>query len=84
MKMGATCGAITGGLMVLGLYGVDDGKTINQYFKHFRQGHEGMLNCADLLKASHKRGEVKQIHCDGMVFEAVEVVEQILKEKGKI
>ena len=84
MKMGGTCGAITGGLMALGLYGVNDGATIKKYYDHFRDAHDGMLNCVDLLRTSAQRGEVKKNHCDGMFYEAVKVVTEILKERGKI
>lgn len=82
MKMGGTCGAITGGLMVLGLFKADDPKTISAYYKHFRENHENMLNCAELLAVSRKRGEVKKNHCDGMVYEAVQTVYDILSVRG--
>ena len=84
MKMGSVCGGITGGLMVLGLFGVDDPATIKAYYKHFTDHHDGLLNCKDLLAVSAKKGEVKKTHCDGMVYEAIMAVETILKEKGKI
>ena len=71
MKMAATCGAITGGLMVLGLCGVDD-------------GHEGFLDCADLLRINKERGGAKKPHCDAMVYECVGIVEEILRERGVI
>ena len=32
MKMASICGAITGGLMVLGLFGLDDARTIASYY----------------------------------------------------
>lgn len=82
MKMGGTCGAITGGLMALGLYQADDPQTIAAYYKHFKDAHENRLNCAELLAAAKERGEVKKVHCDGMVYEAVQVVYDILHEKG--
>lgn len=81
MKMASTCGAITGGLMVLGLYGVDDPATITQYYKRFKDAHEGMMNCADLLKANFEKGGAKKPHCDAMVYEAISYVENILQER---
>ena len=84
MKIGSVCGAITGGLMVLGLFGVDDPRTVGNYYRHFKDAHNNRLNCFELLKASRERGEEKKPHCDGMVYEAIEVVEAILKEKGKL
>ena len=82
MKIAATCGAITGGLMALGLFGVSDGPTINNYFSRLRQNHEGFLDCANLLRINKERGGEKKPHCDAMVYECVELVEEILKEQG--
>ncbi len=84
MRTGSVCGAITGGLMALGVYGVDSPQIVSEYFKAFRNNHENKVNCADLLKASAQRGEIKKVHCDGMVYEAVELVETILKREGKL
>ncbi|MDY5279503.1 C-GCAxxG-C-C family protein [Sharpea porci] len=82
MKMAGTCGAITGGLMALGLYGVDDPATITQYYKRFRTAHQGMMNCGDLLKANFEKGLAKKPHCDHMVYEAIGYVEEILRERN--
>ena len=43
-----------------------------------------MLDCRDLLKANAAKGLPKKPHCDGMVYESVELAERLLKEKGKI
>jgi len=82
MKMGSVCGAMTGGLMVLGLYGISDPGTVQEYLRGFKQDHDGLMDCRDLLRASAARGEVKKVHCDGMVYEAVRRVEKILDEAG--
>jgi len=84
MKMAATCGAVTGGLMALGLYGVDDPQTIGQYYRTIKSRHANCLDCADLLRMNKATGTPKKQHCDGMVFECVDIVEDILREKGKI
>ena len=81
MKMAATCGAITGGLMVLGCFGVENPRVIGSYYRTLRERHEGCLNCADLLRMNKERGGEKKPHCDGMVFE---LVEEILKAEGKV
>lgn len=78
MKCASTCGAITGGLMALGLLGVEDPAAIRAYFKIFKDNHNGMTSCADLLKENVAKGGEKKAHCDGMVREAVEAVEAIL------
>lgn len=84
MKRGSVCGAVTGALMVLGLYGLSDAETVRAFYRSFQNNHDGMLECRDLLAASAKRGEEKSAHCDGLVFECVEAVEKILRENGKI
>jgi hypothetical protein len=34
--------------------------------------------CADLLRVNAQRGGNKKEHCDGMVFEAIEILEELL------
>lgn len=84
MKMAGTCGAITGGLMALGLYGVDDPATVAEYYRRFKDNHEGFLDCSDLLRVSKEKGIRRGPHCNGLVYEAVGIVEDILKERGLI
>ncbi len=84
MKSGITCGVITGGLMVLGLFDVDDQPTTQKLVSDFKAKHSDMINCADLLKANAAAGGTRKPHCDALVYEMVEYVEKILKEKGKI
>lgn len=83
MKMAGTCGAVTSALMVLGLKGIDDGPTIAAFQRAIRDNHDGCLDCADLLRMNKERGGKKKPHCDGMVYEAAELVEKILEERGK-
>ena len=84
LKRAAACGAITAGIAVLGLYGVDDPASIGEYYRLLRERHENNLECADLLKASAARGIPKKTHCDGLVFECVQLVEEILESRGKL
>lgn len=84
MKVASVCGAITGGLMALGLYGVNDGPAIHEYFRKLKENHQGCVDCADLLRINKEQGGEKKVHCDEMVYECVNLVEAILKEAGKI
>ena len=84
MQMGSVCGAIIGGLMALGLAGIDDGKVLNEYYRKIRDHHDGMMNCKDLLRVSAERGEVKLEHCNAMICECIEYVEQALQANGKL
>ena len=81
LKRASACGAITGGLVVLGMFGLEDP---SGYYKALRENHEGMLDCADLLRKNKELGGERKPHCDALVFECVTLVEKILKEKGKI
>lgn len=76
MRHGSTCGAITGALMALGLLGYDE-QAATALLRQVREGH-GALDCATLLRTSHEKGIARKPHCDGMVFELVQTVEDIL------
>ena len=84
MRIGSVCGAITGGLMALGLAGIDDAKTVNSFFRKVRNNHDGLINCSDLLRTNAEKGGEKGLHCDAMVYECVGYVEELLCEKGII
>ena len=84
MKSGLVCGVITGGLMVLGLFDVDDQPTTQKLISDFKSRHAEMIDCADLLRANAAAGGQRKPHCDALVYEMVEYVEKILKERGKI
>lgn len=85
LKSAATCGAVVGGLMVLGLYGVEDPASIKVYYDRVKENHDNRIDCKDLLSVWFADGNKdKKTHCDGMVFECVALCEEILREKGKI
>ena len=84
MKMASVCGAVTGGLMVLGLFGKDDPAILRRYYHTLKERHEGYLDCANLLRINSERGGVKKPHCDAMVYECVQLVEEILTDEGTI
>ena len=80
MKMGATCGVITSGLMILGMAGKGETAVAKKYVDGFRERHNGVLNCAELLRINAEKGGTRKPHCDGMVFEAIEALEEVLGE----
>ncbi len=82
MRTGMTCGAITGGLMVLGLFGTKSPKDAAQFIQHMASLHEGRVSCRELLAAEVKSPEAKKPHCDAMVYEAVQAVEDMLAARG--
>lgn len=78
MKIGSTCGALTGGLMALGLMNAGEGaaRSLTQQFK---AAHTA-FNCPELLKLGMDKGNFsKKEHCDGLVYEVIEQVEQLVK-----
>lgn len=77
MKCGGVCGAITSGLMVLGALGVTSPAVINEFRKRIADNHEGNINCADLLRANAARGGDKKSHCDGMICEAIKLIDEL-------
>ncbi|MBQ8094746.1 MAG: C_GCAxxG_C_C family protein [Clostridia bacterium] len=84
MQTGSACGAITGSLMALGLSGLDDPAAANRLLREIKAQHDGMINCRDLLNASAERGEVKMVHCNGMICDGIRCTEAILRENGKL
>ena len=78
MKCGSTCGAITAGLMILGAKGIESPFAVNEFRRRIAEKHDGMTDCAELLKANAQKGGAKKPHCDNMIFEAIELIaEQI-------
>lgn len=75
MRHGATCGALSGALMVLGGLGYGEKEAL-EFIRNFRQNH-GATECAALLKASHERGEARKDHCDGLVYEMIEALSKL-------
>ena len=84
LKRKSTCGALAGGITILGLYGVNDQDTIDAYYKAFADNHGGMLDCGALVADNEAKGNVQKPFCDGLVDESVRLVEAILREKGLI
>ena len=73
MRYGSACGALTGALMVLGMTHYTP-EQADAFRRKFLEEH-GDINCAVLLKAAKEQGLVKKEHCDGLVFEVVQMLE---------
>ncbi|MBQ7993565.1 MAG: C_GCAxxG_C_C family protein [Solobacterium sp.] len=81
MKMGSVCGAYTSGLMVMGLLGLDDNASRNAFMNGMKAKHENLTDCKDLLKRNAEKGGDKMTHCNRMIFDAIELIEEIQKTK---
>ena len=77
MKCGGTCGAITGGLMVLGALGVSSPGAVGAFQRTIRDNHNGMTNCADLLRDNALKGGEKKAHCDSMIMESIRLIDEL-------
>ena len=73
MRCGSVCGTLTGALMVLGMKGFDEEQS-TAFLRRFQEDH-GEINCAALLKKSHEAGIPRKEHCDGLVFEVVQMLD---------
>ena len=73
MRCGSVCGTLTGALMVLGMKGYDEEQS-TAFLRRFQEDH-GEINCAALLKKSHEAGIPRKEHCDGLVFEVVQMLD---------
>ena len=67
--------------MALGLFGLTEPEDVQEFYRRFKEVHDGLLNCPDLLKKSLERGEIKKVHCDQVVYDSVMIVESLLKER---
>ena len=83
MKCGSVCGAITSGLMILGAKGIDSPVKVNAFIKTISNHHQGLINCTDLLKENAKNGGQKKPHCDGMIQEVIELIDQMVEENDR-
>lgn len=77
MRHGATCGAVTGALMVLGALGYGEEES-RKLLRAFRE-QEGDLTCERLLAIGRETGMAKKDHCDSMVLAAVKLVEELIQ-----
>lgn len=74
MRAGATCGAVTGALMALGLLGKGQ-EEAQAFWREFKEQADA-LDCAELLRIAKENGKEKKPHCDDLVFKAVALVEK--------
>lgn len=63
MKCGGTCGAITGGLMVLGALGVSSPGAVGAFQRTIRD---------NALKGGEKKA-----HCDSMIMESIRLIDEL-------
>ena len=78
MKCGSVCGVVTAGLMVLGAKGIDDLASVHGFQQSIAQNQGGRICCKDLLKANAEKGGNKKAHCDGLILEAIDLIDKLV------
>ena len=74
-------GAITSALMVLGAKGIDSPAVITEFRKRIAANHDGLTDCVDLLRNNARKGGVKKEHCDNMIKESIELIDEITNKE---
>ena len=64
------------GTWFVGALGISDPHIVGEFQRKMKENHNGMINCFDLLKANAQAGGQKKPHCDGMIKEAIELIEE--------
>lgn len=77
MRHGSACGVLSGGLMVLGALGYDESQAL-ALLRRFQEGH-GAADCTALLKNAQDQGISKKENCDGLVYEVVQALDELLQ-----
>ena len=84
MKCGALCGAVAGGVTVLALHGLSTPEDTAAYYARIRENHPESIDCKPLLTHNAEAGNEKKPFCDGLVYECIEIAEDMLRKAGKI
>ncbi len=75
MRIGSVCGAITGGLMVLGLLNRNEKEVMN-FLVDFQTENE-TVNCSQLLLKVNENCPQAQL-CNGFVVSCVKFIEEVI------
>ncbi|MGE1061362.1 C-GCAxxG-C-C family protein [Megasphaera paucivorans] len=78
MLHGSVCGALSGTLMILGKQGVNQKEALD-IIKTFRMNH-ATTDCAVLLSEAVKKGVARKDHCDNLIFEMCQAIDDILSK----
>lgn len=81
MLHGSACGALSSTLMILGLAGYDS-KQARQIIQDFRQRHQA-TDCTTLLTLAQEQGVPRKDHCDGLVLEMAQLLEELFASKDE-
>ena len=54
---------------------------MNEFRSRIAKKHDGFTDCADLLRANAARGGDKKTHCDNMIQEVIELIDELTESK---
>ena len=74
-------GMLSATQMILGMAGYDS-QQARQIIHDFRQRHQA-TDCTTLLTLAKEQGIPRKDHCDALVFEMAELLEEIFASKGE-
>ena len=79
MHHGSICGTLASAYMILGMAGYGK-EEASELLRTFKQKHSDEL-CRNLLAASAKAGIPRKQHCDGLVFEMCEYLDNLFNSR---
>lgn len=50
---------------------------VGAFQRTIRDNHNGMTNCADLLRDNALKGGEKKAHCDSMIMESIRLIDEL-------
>lgn len=62
---------------ILGAKGIEAPAVLNEFRKCMAKKHDGMTDCADLLRANAAKGGEKKPHCDNMIEEVITLIDEL-------
>ena len=65
----------------LGAMGIDSPKVVGEYRKRMAGMHDGLTDCAALLQENARKGGEKKVHCDNMIKESIELIDELTENK---
>ena len=77
LRHGGTCGTVAAAMLVLGLAGKGAPEAA-EFVRRFREKHAA-TDCTSLLQRANAEGLAKKPHCDALVYEAVETLQEMLE-----
>ena len=61
--------------------GIDSPAVITEFRKRIAANHDGLTDCVDLLRNNARKGGVKKEHCDNMIKESIELIDEITNKE---